>query len=133
LGRSGTRAPTWCKGQLLLAWPDVLDNVASGLLEIGKVAGGMDSGPNLGGFSRIMTGAPASTILDITSPIFDSVRIALDPKYYKGGAFTIVTKNNSADNMYIVRDTRPSWYADLFLKRRRPAKPASAARPEPPL
>jgi predicted alpha-1,2-mannosidase len=46
-----------------LAWPDVLDNVASGLLEMGKVAGGMDSGPNLGGFSRIMTGAPASMLV----------------------------------------------------------------------
>jgi predicted alpha-1,2-mannosidase len=40
-------------------------------------------------------------IYDITSPIFDTVRIALDKKFYPGGEFRIITKNNSAANMYI--------------------------------
>ncbi len=40
-------------------------------------------------------------IYDISSPIFDTVRIALDKKYYPGGEFLIVTQNNSAANMYI--------------------------------
>jgi predicted alpha-1,2-mannosidase len=38
---------------------------------------------------------------EITSPIFDSVEIELDQKYYKGKKFTILTKNNSGKNMYI--------------------------------
>ncbi|HXI56835.1 MAG TPA: GH92 family glycosyl hydrolase [Polyangia bacterium] len=46
-----------------LAWPDVLDSVASGLLEMGRVGGAMDRGPNLGGYSYIMTGAPASMLV----------------------------------------------------------------------
>ena len=38
---------------------------------------------------------------DITSPIFDKITIELDSKYYPGKQFTIVTHNNSSDNMYI--------------------------------
>lgn len=38
---------------------------------------------------------------DITSPVFDRITIELDPKYYKGKQFTIITHNNSRENMYI--------------------------------
>jgi putative alpha-1,2-mannosidase len=33
--------------------------------------------------------------------LFDKVTIRLDPKYTKGGTFTITARNNSADNIYI--------------------------------
>lgn len=46
-----------------LAWPSVLDNVANSLLEMGRVGGSMDRGPNLGGYTKIMTGAPASMLV----------------------------------------------------------------------
>jgi predicted alpha-1,2-mannosidase len=38
---------------------------------------------------------------EITSPIFDTVTIELDQRYYPGREFTIRTINNSAANMYI--------------------------------
>ena len=40
-------------------------------------------------------------IYEITSPVFDSVTIHLDNRYYKGKTFKITTKNNSRKNMYI--------------------------------
>ena len=43
--------------------------------------------------------------IDITSPLFDSVTIHLNPDYYKGGQFRIVTHDNSASNCYIQRMT----------------------------
>lgn len=43
--------------------------------------------------------------LDITSPVFDSITIRLNPTYYKGGAFRIVTHGNSRSNCYIQRMT----------------------------
>jgi predicted alpha-1,2-mannosidase len=39
--------------------------------------------------------------IDITSPLFSEMTVRLDPHYYKGGAFTIKTYNNSARNIYI--------------------------------
>lgn len=38
---------------------------------------------------------------EITSPVFDRIEIRLDPKYYNGKKFTIVSEGNSARNMYI--------------------------------
>ncbi|RNL95142.1 glycoside hydrolase family 92 protein [Sinomicrobium pectinilyticum] len=40
-------------------------------------------------------------VYDITSPVFDEVIIKLDPDYYTGTEFRIITHNNSMDNMYI--------------------------------
>ena len=37
----------------------------------------------------------------IGSPFMDKATITLDPKYFKGGKFTVIAKNNSARNMYI--------------------------------
>lgn len=42
---------------------------------------------------------------DITAPIFDEVTIHLNPEYYPGGMFRIVTHNNSEHNCYIKRAT----------------------------
>uniref|UniRef100_UPI0040473905 glycoside hydrolase domain-containing protein n=1 Tax=Mariniflexile sp. TaxID=1979402 RepID=UPI0040473905 len=38
---------------------------------------------------------------EITSPLFDTIEIALNPNYYKGEKFTIKTYNNSAEHVYI--------------------------------
>jgi predicted alpha-1,2-mannosidase len=48
---------------------------------------------------------PGKSQYDITSPVFDKVSIALDPKYYTGKQFTIVAENNSPTNVYIQRAT----------------------------
>ncbi|MFD2871250.1 GH92 family glycosyl hydrolase [Mucilaginibacter ximonensis] len=39
--------------------------------------------------------------IDLSSPIFNSVKITLDPTFYKGKLFEIKTYNNSAKNIYI--------------------------------
>jgi predicted alpha-1,2-mannosidase len=39
--------------------------------------------------------------IDLTSPIFNSVKINLNTEFYKGKLFTIQTFNNSAKNIYI--------------------------------
>jgi putative alpha-1,2-mannosidase len=33
--------------------------------------------------------------------VFEKVSLRLDPKYYPGGTFTVVARNNSAANLYI--------------------------------
>lgn len=48
---------------------------------------------------------PGKSQYDITSPVFDNVSIALDPKYHDGKQFTIVAENNSPTNVYIQRAT----------------------------
>ena len=35
------------------------------------------------------------------SPLFDKITLRLDPKYAKGRSFSVVTKNNSPENVYI--------------------------------
>lgn len=42
---------------------------------------------------------------EITSPVFDEVIIHMDPEYYSGKVFRIVTHSNSASNCYIQRAT----------------------------
>lgn len=44
---------------------------------------------------------PASNMYIISSPLVDKVSLKLDRRYYKGGSFTVVAKNNSATNVYI--------------------------------
>ncbi|WP_218150467.1 GH92 family glycosyl hydrolase [Chitinophaga arvensicola] len=46
---------------------------------------------------------PGSPRYEITSPVFDSIHIALDPAYAKGKQFSISTRNNSPANRYIQR------------------------------
>jgi len=45
--------------------------------------------------------APASNVYVIGSPLVDEVSFTLDPKFYKGGKFTVVAKDNSPENVYI--------------------------------
>jgi predicted alpha-1,2-mannosidase len=44
---------------------------------------------------------PGDNLYEITSPVFDKVTFRLEPKYAKGKTFTVVAKNNSANNKYI--------------------------------
>ncbi|HZK64631.1 MAG TPA: GH92 family glycosyl hydrolase [Puia sp.] len=44
---------------------------------------------------------PGSTRYEITSPVFNSVRISLDPKYAKGKTFSIIALHNTPENIYI--------------------------------
>lgn len=46
---------------------------------------------------------PGSTRYEITSPVFDTITIKLNPQYAKGKSFTIATRNNSPVNRYIQR------------------------------
>jgi predicted alpha-1,2-mannosidase len=44
---------------------------------------------------------PASNVYVIGSPLLDKATLTLDPRYYKGGKFTVVAKDNSPKNVYI--------------------------------
>lgn len=74
----------------------------------GGYNGDEDQG-QMGGLSALMAiglfdmqgGAAVEPRYEITSPVFDRVTIQLDPRYYKGRNFTIVTRNNSVRNVYI--------------------------------
>lgn len=44
---------------------------------------------------------PGDPRFEIFTPLFDKVTLRLDPKYTKGGTFTITAKNNSPKNVYI--------------------------------
>jgi predicted alpha-1,2-mannosidase len=44
---------------------------------------------------------PGDPRFEVFTPMFDRVTIRLDPKYTKGGTFTITTTNNSPANIYI--------------------------------
>jgi len=47
-------------------------------------------------------GTEANPAYQIGSPIFDQVKIELNPKYYPGKSLTIKTINNSDKNRYIL-------------------------------
>lgn len=63
----------------------------------------------MGGLSALMAigifslqgNAAVTPVYEITSPVFDTVIIELNPRYYKGKEFTIVTHQNTKENMYI--------------------------------
>ncbi len=68
-------------------------------------------------------GASINNWYDITSPIFDEITLHLNNDYFPGSTFTIKTKNNSAENMYIQSATlngetlNKSWFGhDVFAK-----------------
>jgi predicted alpha-1,2-mannosidase len=58
---------------------------------------------------------PANGVYVIGSPLVDKATIRLDPKYYKGGTFTIVARNVSSQNIYVQsatlngRPLNPAW------------------------
>jgi predicted alpha-1,2-mannosidase len=51
--------------------------------------------------SGLHQACPGDLRYEIFSPLFDKVTIRLDPKFTKGGTFTITARNNSPDNVYI--------------------------------
>jgi len=53
------------------------------------------------GLFQMDGGAGVNSSYEITAPIFDELEIDLDPAYYPGDQFSIVTENNSAGNPYI--------------------------------
>ena len=44
---------------------------------------------------------PCGGVYIIGSPLGNQATVTLDPKYYKGGKFTVVARDNSPQNMYI--------------------------------
>lgn len=44
---------------------------------------------------------PGNNRYELGSPLFDEVEIKLDPKYYPGKSFKIISKNNSSENIYV--------------------------------
>lgn len=53
------------------------------------------------GLFEVDGGCAEQPFYEITSPLFDKVTIHLNSHYYPGKTFQIITKGNSADNMYI--------------------------------
>jgi predicted alpha-1,2-mannosidase len=51
--------------------------------------------------SGLVQSCPGDPRFEIVTPLFDKVTFKFDPKYTNGGSFTITTKNNSPDNIYI--------------------------------
>jgi putative alpha-1,2-mannosidase len=51
--------------------------------------------------SGLHQACPGDLRYEIFTPLFDKVTIRLDPKYAKGGTFTITAQNNSPANVYI--------------------------------
>jgi putative alpha-1,2-mannosidase len=53
------------------------------------------------GLFQMDGGASIHSSYEITTPIFDTIEIQLNPKYYSGKKFVISAENNSKDNIYI--------------------------------
>jgi predicted alpha-1,2-mannosidase len=53
------------------------------------------------GLFDVQGGAGVEPRYEITSPVFDRVTIQLDPRYYPGKTFSIVTRGNTAGHVYI--------------------------------
>lgn len=53
------------------------------------------------GLFQVDGGAAANSVYEITTPLFEEVRISLAPNYYSGQEFIIKCKNQSATNTYI--------------------------------
>lgn len=53
------------------------------------------------GLFQLTGGVEKDPIYYIGSPLFDTITIMLDDHYYTGKTFTIRTRNNSADNVYV--------------------------------
>jgi predicted alpha-1,2-mannosidase len=53
------------------------------------------------GLFEMKGGANQKPAYDISSPIFDEIKIHLDSNYYSGKSFTITTQNNNLKNKYI--------------------------------
>ncbi|HEY3760544.1 MAG TPA: GH92 family glycosyl hydrolase [Verrucomicrobiae bacterium] len=79
-----------------------------GITPTSGYTGDEDQG-DLGAVSALMAiglfdvegGAEVNPVYQITAPLFDRVTIHLNPDYFPGQEFTIITRNNSPQNIYI--------------------------------
>jgi len=75
------------------------------------------------GLFDIKGGCDPEPIYQITTPLFDTVTIHLNPQYYPGKTFTITTSNNAPDHRYIQsarlngRPWQQCWFRQADLKR----------------
>lgn len=53
------------------------------------------------GWFEMDGGVTDEPAFDLTSPLFDKITIRLDKEYASGKTFTVIAKNNSAENVYI--------------------------------
>jgi predicted alpha-1,2-mannosidase len=53
------------------------------------------------GLFSLQGNASVTPVYEITSPVFDSITVKLDPEYYEGKEFTILTHNNTKENAFI--------------------------------
>lgn len=53
------------------------------------------------GLFDVQGGAPTQPTMQLASPLFDKITIQLDQQYHKGKQLSIITKNNSSENVYI--------------------------------
>ena len=89
-------------------WVRTVKDAFSDITPYGGYHGDEDQG-QMGGFGALMAiglfavdgGAAFDPVYEITSPIFDRIEIELNPDYYPGKKFTIITRNNSRENIYI--------------------------------
>jgi len=95
-------------------WVRRVNEQAYGAITPDKGYGGHDEDQGqMGGVSALMSmglfslkGTSSSEpMYDVTSPVFDTVTITLDPAYYPGKEFKIITHNNSEENCYIRKMT----------------------------
>ncbi|MEH6682556.1 MAG: GH92 family glycosyl hydrolase [Sediminicola sp.] len=91
-------------------WAREVNEKAYGAITPDKGYGGHDEDQGqMGAVSALMSmglfslqgTASLRPTYDITSPVFDEVKIALDPTYYPGTEFVIRTYHNSQENGYI--------------------------------
>lgn len=91
-------------------WVRQVKEQAYGAITPDRGYGGHDEDQGqMGGVSALMAiglfdisgGSSVNPRYEITSPVFDTITIQLDNRYYPGSEFVIETKNNSRDNLYI--------------------------------
>jgi len=108
----------------------VIDKVYSGVSPEFGYSGDEDQGL-MGSLAVLMKiglfsmrgGAFNKPTYEISSPIFDRIKIHLDPNYYPGKTFTITTKNNTPSNPYIQSASlqgkplmQPWFFHDLIIQ-----------------
>ena len=57
---------------------------------------------------------PGDNKYQITSPVFNKIKIQLDKEYYEGDEFVIVARNNSEENIYIQSIKLNGEYLDRY-------------------
>lgn len=75
------------------------DNVMTGL--VGNDDAGQMSAWYVLAACGIHPSCPGDNIMEITSPVFDEIKIKTDSRYASGKEFTVKTYNNSEKNIYI--------------------------------